>query len=117
MNLDEFQKINWRRAVEFFDDVDQWSALERAGEMVGEAGEAANVAKKMKRGWKGKGGERIPYNDADRDRLRDDYADELADTIITCCLAASSEGIDLSERVRKKFNEKSEQWGCDIRIP
>lgn len=116
LDFDRLREINWRRAQEFFGDTDDWSILERCGEMTGEAGEAANVAKKIKRGWKMKNGIKTPYDQADLDALFDDLADELADVIITADLAAAQNNIDLGARVVKKFNEKSEKWGCEHRL-
>lgn len=116
LDLDRLREVNWRRANEFFGDVDQWSILERCGEMTGEAGEAANVAKKIKRGWKMKDGKKIPLTTEDRDKLIKDLAKELADVIITADLVAGQEGINLGEAVIEKFNEKSIKWGCEHRL-
>jgi len=116
LTFDQLREMNWRRANEFFGDVDEWSLLERAGEMTGEAGEAANFAKKLKRGWKIENGERIPFTPEERHELIMEFAKELADVIITTDLCAAPEGINLGEAVREKFNEKSEKWGCSLRL-
>lgn len=116
LDFDRLREANWTRANEFFGDVDQWSLLERCGEMTGEAGEAANVAKKLKRGWKMKNGERTPFSQSDIDSMMEDLADELADVIITADLVAGQAGIDLGARVVKKFNEKSDKWNAPHRL-
>lgn len=116
LDFDKLREVNWKRAREFFNDTDQWSILERCGEMTGEAGEAANVAKKIKRGWKMKDGVKSPYTQEDINELFEDLADELADVIITADLCAAQNNIDLGARVIKKFNEKSEKWGCEHRL-
>ena len=116
LDFDRLREVNWTRANEFFGDVDQWTLLERCGEMTGEAGEAANVAKKLKRGWKMENGKRVPFTQKDISVLMDDLADELADVIITADLVAGQADIDLGERVRKKFNEKSLKWNAPHRL-
>lgn len=50
MNLREFQTINAKRGRKWHHgDLNRWTYLEWAGAMCGEAGEAANYAKKMRR--------------------------------------------------------------------
>ena len=80
---------------------EDWNILEWCGAMCGEAGEAANVAKKMRRG---------------QDMDINDLAEELADTVIYADLAAKKMGIDLGEAIMNKFNEKSMKWKCETRI-
>ena len=116
LDFDILRKINQKRAQEFFGDAEPWSTLERCGEMTGEAGEAANVAKKMKRGWKMENGIKVPHSEKDRQKFLRDLADELADVIITADLTAAQEGIDLGAAVIRKFNEKSENWGCEQKL-
>jgi hypothetical protein len=50
MDIDKFQKINDKRAIRWHSDgATEWTLLEWAGAMCGESGEAANVAKKLRR--------------------------------------------------------------------
>lgn len=79
----------------------------RGCELAGEAGEAANMCKKLKREELGLKGSRV-----DKEKL----ADELADVVICADLIAMDLGIDLGDRVRRKFNESSEKNGFDIFI-
>ena len=74
----------------------EWSALEWAGAMCGEAGETANLAKKLRRG------EYVPL---------EDIADEIADTVIYADLLAASLGITLGDAVVAKFNKTSRKIG------
>ena len=74
----------------------EWSALEWAGAMCGEAGETANLAKKLRRG------EDVPL---------EDIADEIADTVIYADLLAASLGITLGDAVVAKFNKTSRKIG------
>ena len=79
---------------------------------VGELGEAANVAKKLNRVRDG-----IPGNgDATPEDLKQQLADELADTFIYLDLTAQSEGISLIDAVIAKFNRTSEKIGYENKI-
>lgn len=93
-----------------------WSALEWAGAMCGEAGEAANVAKKLKR---------IDDNmfniskgklDLDRDVLRDRLAREAADTFLYLNLMCAREGISLASAIVEVFNTKSQEYNFPERL-
>lgn len=93
--------------------VAEWSPLEWAGAMAGEAGEAANAAKKLKRlelGLKS-----INHGDRHYDDLmvaRGKVADEVADTIIYGLLLMAAVGIDDPEKIiRRVFNAKSREYG------
>lgn len=91
----------------------QWSGLEWAGAMCGEAGEAANVAKKLRRleqGMIGNG------PDDDAPHLTEKLADECADVFLYLCLLASHYEIDMTSAIRAKFNRKSEEQGFPERL-
>lgn len=119
MNINELMKINVTRAERWHPDgIDSWSALEWAGAMCGEAGEAANCAKKLKRL-----DDEIPsINDIDRHldtRTKANAAvlREVADTIIYGVLLAARVGCDdLESVIRETFNRKSEEYGFPERI-
>jgi len=83
------------------DSFKDWSPLEWAGAVCGEAGELANKCKKLKRG------QDIPSRE---------IADELADVVIYCDLLAQKLNIDLGEAVRHKFNERSETINSEVRL-
>jgi NTP pyrophosphatase (non-canonical NTP hydrolase) len=90
----------------------EWSTLEWAGAMCGEAGEAANVAKKLLRVDLG-----IHSNNNDeREVLRAKLKKELADVLIYCDLVASHEGIDLAQAVIEVFNQVSIREGFPQRL-
>lgn len=114
LNFDHLRNRNKERSEKYFPDAQKWTLLEKAGEMAGEAGEAVNIAKKLRRGMKSTKHGLRPYNQKEIDKLVDEFADELADVIITCDLCAQKLDIDLGKRVIKKFNEKSKQWRSDI---
>lgn len=95
----------------------QWSSLEWAGAMCGEAGEAANVAKKLRRcelEIYNKGGS--DFAPLDRQQLLDKYGQELSDTFLYLVLCAAREGIDLEYYIVKTFNAKSREAGFPQRL-
>jgi len=104
-------------------DMNEWSALEWAGAMCGEAGECANAAKKLKRlevGIKS-----INVNDPDSETVRhfDDIetarrvvGKEVADTILYAVLVAARVGVDLPVVLCEVFNKKSEEYGFPERL-
>lgn len=119
ITLFALQEINSRRAARWHPGgLQEWSPLEWAGAMAGEAGEACNAAKKLKR---------IDGNIAninleegrsltDRDDACMKIADEIADTIIYGVLLAEAIGIDIETVVRRKFNQKSDEYGFPERL-
>ncbi len=84
-----------------------WNPLEWAGAMCGEAGEAANIAKKMRRQL---------GDDPATEELTIALGEELADVVIYADLIAARIGIDLGEAVRRKFNIVSERVASEIRL-
>ena len=111
MRFDQLRAANVTRCEQVFHKLIEWNALEWAGAMCGEAGEAANVAKKLKR---------LDVADADKDtpeerlRLRRALAEELADVVIYADLLAAREHIDLGRAVIDKFNKVSHARGARI---
>lgn len=73
--------------------VEDWSLLEWAGSLCGEAGELANFAKKAKRKDGG---------------YTEEMGKELADVLIYAFLIAEELGVDPAECVVQKFNEVSD---------
>ena len=89
----------------------QWSLSDWALAMLGEAGEAANIVKKLNQSSAG-----VVGNDVGRGALTVRLAEELADTAICLDLLAQRAGIDLSRAIVKKFNEVSEKKGFPERL-
>ena len=79
-------------------------ALELAGAMSGEPGEAADFAEKI-----GRLADRCNVNTggADRSAMVKHLGKELADIVIFADLLAASEGINLGQAVAEKFDEVS----------
>lgn len=95
----------------------KWSTLEWAGAMCGEAGEAANVAKKLKRiSDNMRGNTASEHVLTGVEELREKLASECAGTFIYLCLLASSENIDFEAAIIKEFNDKSEALGFPERL-
>lgn len=94
-----------------------WSALEWAGAMAGEAGEACNAAKKLKRIEDSM----MNINESARSLLTLEDANlavarEVADTIIYGLLLIVKVGHDPEHIIREVFNQKSEEYGFDERV-
>ncbi len=89
----------------------EWSLSDWAVAFMGEAGEALNVVKKLKRD-----GDAVTGNDDTRDELIAKLGEELADTIIYADLLAARAGIDLGRAVVEKFNKKSVELGFRERL-
>lgn len=110
-----FSHVNLARCLRWHPQgINSWSRSDWAVAMVGEAGEACNVIKKLNRirdGLVGNHGE-----DADASVLRAKLGKELADVVIYCDLMAQAEGFDLSDLIVQKFNEVSERNGLPERI-
>lgn len=109
MGMKQFARRNRRRceaASGFAHSLDSWSLSDWMTATVGELGEAANVLKKLNRVRDG-----IPGNDRTPERLRHDFADELADTFIYLDLLAQAAGIELADAVTRKFEITSAKIG------
>ncbi len=117
LDLTELRKANVARLPAFGHDRSgsDWSSLEWAAAMCGESGEAANVAKKIKR-LDTTAGAGNHAGESDRAALVRHLADEIADVIVYADLLAHSEGIDLAEAVARKFNEVSVRVGSRATI-
>ena len=83
-----------------------WSLSDWFTATMGELGEAANIAKKLNRVRDG-----IPGNGLGECQLRDNLADEIADTFIYLDLLAQSQGLSLAAIVRSKFDKTSAKIG------
>lgn len=104
--------LNVRRCTrEFEHPLESWSSLEWAGAMCGEAGEAANVSKKIKRLdmnlFKFK--DNMAMN---RESLKFALSEELADTVLYADLCAAAADIDLCRAIIDKFNKNSVEYGA-----
>ena len=89
-----------------------WTISDWTNAMCGEAGEAANVAKKIRRWDTGA----INTGDPKISDLAQNLAYELADVVIYADLVAQHLGLDLAHAVVTKFNATSQRHGFPERI-
>jgi NTP pyrophosphatase (non-canonical NTP hydrolase) len=109
MHMTEFSAMNRARCESpsgFNHALSSWSLSDWVTATAGELGEAANVAKKLNRVRDG-----IPGNSETPEQLRQNLADELADTFIYLDLLAQSQGICLEQAVLSKFDKTSRKRG------
>lgn len=108
--------------VERWHSLDDWSVLEWAGAMCGEAGESANFAKKLRCVET-----EIANNDkrmfglvVPKEQLIEVYRQgvgmEMADAIIYGALLCAKAKVDLVQCIRTAFNNKSMEYGFPERL-
>lgn len=112
MNLEGFSLLNKYRCIDkdgFNHPLEEWSVAEWTNAMAGEAGEAANVAKKIIRL---RSAVKLMNKISDTpDELKDKLSQELSDTIIYADLCFHRIGRDAATEVIKTFNRKSKEMG------
>lgn len=111
MTFHDFSVFNRRRCESpkgFNHPISGWSLSDWFTATMGELGEAANIAKKLNRVRDG-----IPGNSETPEELRENLADEIADTFIYLDLLAQAAGINLGEAVVAKFNKTSAKIGYE----
>jgi NTP pyrophosphatase (non-canonical NTP hydrolase) len=109
--MNELRKLaiaNAARQTEWDPEGKTSSFTYRAAELAGEAGEAANILKKLERERLGIRGSRA---------TKQQLADELADVVICASLAANVSGIDLWDAVVSKFNKTSADQSLSVTLP
>jgi NTP pyrophosphatase (non-canonical NTP hydrolase) len=105
LDLAELRHANTSRARRWHsEDTAPWSLADWSNAMCGEAGEAANVVKKIRRHETHVSSS---YNTPALDELYEALTLELADLVIYADLVAANAGIDLAAAIRRKFNEVS----------
>lgn len=99
--------------------LEEWSALEWAGAMAGEAGEAANAAKKLKRVESKLQNINAPGRSLiDVRAAQEAVACEVADTFLYGLLLMARVGVaDPAVVIAKVFNRKSEEYGFPQLLP
>lgn len=111
-------RVNYARCKRWHPGgIDEWSPSDWAVAMVGEAGEACNAIKKLRRVE----GNIANKNDegrtlATRAQAIDAIGDELADTLLYLSLLALRLNIDLEAATVRKFNAVSERYGFPERL-
>lgn len=116
LSFADLRAVNVPRCVnDFGHTLESWSPAEWTNAMCGEAGEAANVAKKILRHRDGVAGN--VGEDKDLAGLKAKLARELADVVIYADLCAAALGQDLATAIVEKFNEVSVRVGSSLRLP
>lgn len=119
MTINDLQTINLERCSSWHPGgLVEWSALEWAGSMCGEAGEAANAAKKLKRVESFLQNINAPGRSLiDVPSAQKKVAEECVDTILYALLTMARVGVtDPEEEIRKVFNNKSIEYNFPHRI-
>jgi len=91
-------------------DGSDWKINEWTNAIAGEAGEACNLAKKLRRGDFGEPG------DKEYSRALRKLSKEFADIVIYTDLACAQIGYSLGDVVVNKFNEVSKRIKCDVTL-
>lgn len=113
MNLRELRTANVARCEQVFHPIQSWTPTDWACAMAGEAGEACNAVKKLRRMDDGTNTAKDPQT---RGECVEIISKEIADLIIYADLLAARLGIDLSAAVKSKFNEVSDRMKSTIRL-
>ena len=110
----EVIEANRVRCLKWHDqDSEQWTGADWSNAMCGEAGETANVVKKLRRHETRTSSPMDPPEDV----LRSALADEIADTFLYLALLADHYGVDMPSAIVSKFNKVSERQGFPDRLP
>ncbi len=89
-----------------------WSLADWSNALCGEAGELANVIKKIRRQETGA----VNQGDPTVEALKNMAMNELADVVIYADLLADQLGGDLGQAIKAKFNKVSEKYGFPERL-
>ena len=115
LDLADLRAANVSRKARWHGEDDDWTIADWSNAMCGEAGEAANIVKKIRRVETGLHGRQL-YNTPDEATLHDKLAAECADVLCYLDLLAEKAGIDLAAAVIAKFNLVSEAQEFPERI-
>lgn len=120
--LERLREVNARRCARWHGpDTEPWTGADWSNAMCGEAGEAANVVKKLRRietgtAHAGRAAGDAPGTGPDYEELVAALAHELADTVIYADLLAEHYGIHLPGSIVAKFNLVSIREGFPERL-
>lgn len=118
MDISKFQEINAIRAIRWHNNGQtQWTLLEWAGAMCGESGEAANVAKKIRRLNQGLPNKEAGLSKNNLPELKQKLAVEIADSIIYGLIILAEIDVDASQILAEVFDQKSIEYGFPERAP
>lgn len=116
-SFEELRRVNVARCKRWhpgFPQDEEWTIADWSNAMMGEAGDAANLVKKLRRH---ETNTHQPARDDSPGPLRAQLAAELADVVIYADLLAAKAGLNLGEKIRAKFNGVSIREGFPERLP
>lgn len=113
LSFDKLSAVNRARAAHWHAGGTPWVGSDWSNAMAGEAGEACNVVKKLRRQETAVVGAADPV----WQELVAKLGEELADTLIYIDLVAAHYGVDLPAALCAKFNAVSEREGLEERLP
>lgn len=114
LTFERLSAVNRKRCGRWHhQDTEPWTAADWSNAMCGEAGEAANVVKKLRRIELGTTG---ALDTLTVDELREKLADEIADVVLYADLLAAHFGLSLVDCVVPKFNRVSIAQGFPERL-
>jgi NTP pyrophosphatase (non-canonical NTP hydrolase) len=113
LTLEALREVNVSRCKRWHPpESTPWTAADWSNALCGEAGELANVIKKIRRHETGA----VNEGDPTKEQLQAMAAAELADVIIYADLLGAYLGVDLGAAIREKFNKTSVKYGFPERI-
>lgn len=115
LTFDHLSEINESRVKRWhpgFPEREGWNGADWSNAMCGEAGEAANVVKKLRRLEENLKGREVETEYV----LVSELGDELADVVIYANLLALKYNLDLGTCIEQKFNRTSEEHGFPERL-
>ncbi len=113
LTFDQLRAVNVPRCEKWHPpDSLPWSLADWSNALCGEAGELANVIKKIRRQETGARNQ----GDPSMEELKVMALNELADVVIYADLLANQLGGNLGEAVKAKFNKVSEKYGFEERL-
>ena len=113
LSFHDLRKANVHRNNEVFSACNNWTPMEWACSVAGEAGEICNAVKKLRRMDEGTNTAKDPQT---KEQAVHAVAMEMADTIIYIDLLAARLGINLDEAVTQKFNIVTDRMGAMVRL-
>lgn len=117
ITLQQLQEVNSDRARRWHTNEEEpWTLVDWTNALAGEAGEACNKSKKLKRILT-----HLPNKEAGLDKsnesdLKMGVALECGDTILYAILTINHLGYNVEDIVRHVFNKKSEEYGFPERV-
>lgn len=119
LTFGRFSAVNAVRCKRWHEDMTDWNISDWTNAMAGEAGEAANIAKKMRRIQTKRRPFGVDWTDEEKaewEALRQKLGKEVADTITYADLCAAFLRLVTGTLVVDKFNEVSERYDFPERL-